>query len=70
MPRVNHAALVTPARFTAASTITAATAAGRGWAGHAYAPKVSAMAAQLAVLPMTKPQPATKPHPSPRRWRP
>ena len=49
---------------------TAATATGRAASGQAYAPKVSAMAAQLAVLPITKPQPARKPQNGPRRSRP
>ena len=35
-----------------------------------YAANVSAMAAQLAVLPTTKPQPARNPHQGPSRSRP
>src|SRR5690606_6601177 len=64
--RVSSAVRVTPKQFTAASAATASTATGRSApAGAAYAAKVIAIAAQLASLPMTKHQPATKPHHGP-----
>lgn len=65
---------VTPRRFDAVSTTTAPAATSR-WghsppAGTAYAAKAMAMAAHEAVLPTTKPQPATKPHHGPSTSRP
>ena len=62
---------VTPNEFTAASASTASTATGFCQpTGTAYAAKVRAIAAQLAVLPMTKLQPARNPGQSPSRSRP
>src|SRR6185437_14486866 len=52
------------------STITAAAARGRSRDGAAYAANVSAIAAQLASLPTTKPQPARKPQNALNRLRP
>ena len=52
------------------SATTAASATGLAHAGARYAPIVSAIAAQLAVLPTTKPQPARNPAKSPSRSRP
>lgn len=68
--RVARAVLVTPRRFTAVTAATAAAATGRACCGHRYAPMVSAAAAQLAVLPVTNPQPARKPTKPPSRSRP
>src|SRR5688572_1798393 len=66
MTRVTWAVRVMPNQFTAARAATATIATGRSQpGGAAYAPKVSAIAAQLASLPTTKPQPATKPHHGP-----
>ncbi len=62
-----------PRRLAAVSTTTAAIAAPRSAhpePGTAYAAKVIAIAAHEAVLPTTKPQPATKPHHGPRTSRP
>ena len=59
-----------PRRFTAVTASTAATATSRAWPGHRYAPMVSAIAAQLAVLPTTNPQPARNPANGPSRSRP
>src|SRR3954447_14123322 len=56
---------VNPPRFTAAIISTAAMASTRAWSGERYAPTVSAIAAQDAVLPTTKPQPARKPQNGP-----
>ncbi len=70
MSRVAAAVLSTPHRFTTVAATTAATATSRIALGAAYAPTVSAIAAQLASLPATKPQPARKPHPAPSRARP
>lgn len=58
MTRVTPAVFWTPRRLTAARARTAATASGRAVRGAAYAPNVSAIAAQLASLPATNPQPA------------
>ena len=59
-----------PRRFTAVTATTARTATTRAYAGHAYAPIASAIAAQLAVLPVTNAQPARKPGNGPSRSRP
>ena len=57
-----RAVRVTPSRFTPTSTTTTATATGRCHApGTRYAAAVRPIAAQLAVLPTTKPQPARNP---------
>ncbi len=59
---VRAAVRVTPTVLTAASTRTAATATGFSHpAGAAYEANVNAIAAQLAVLPMTNDQPAKNP---------
>ncbi len=71
--RVTVAVRVTPRRLTPVSTSTARAAAARSThsgPSSAYAAKVSAIVAQDAVLPTTKPQPATNPHHSPSRSRP
>ena len=47
-----------PRTFTAVSATTAATATAWAYAGQRYTPTVSAIAAQDAVLPTTKLQPA------------
>ena len=63
---MTSAVRVTPKQFTVASATTAATATGTSQpSGAAYAANVMAMAAQLAILPITKLQPATKPHHGP-----
>ncbi len=56
--RVSRTERLTPDRLSAVSAQTAATAASRTCAGAQYDAKVSAIAAQLAVLPTTKAQPA------------
>ena len=58
---VSPAVFRTPRRFTAVSATTAPIASGRAKFGAVYSPKVRAIAAQLAVLPITKPQPARNP---------
>ncbi|OUD86190.1 hypothetical protein CMMCAS04_15570 [Clavibacter michiganensis subsp. michiganensis] len=69
--RASRAVRVTPRQPTVASATTASAATGRCHAaGTAYAAKVRAMAAQLAVLPMTNDQPARKPGHFPSRSRP
>jgi hypothetical protein len=55
MIRVARAVRWMPRRFSAVTATTAATASGRAACGQAYAPKVRAIAAQLAVLPTTNP---------------
>ena len=56
---VTRAVRVTPRQVTAVITATVHTATGRCHAvGMTYATTVSAIAAQLAILPATKPQPA------------
>ena len=56
---MSKAVRVTPAQFTSASTTTTAAPTARCQpSGATYAAKVSAIAAQLAVLPTMKPQPA------------
>ncbi len=59
-----------PRRFTAVTATTASTATSRACPGQRYAPMVSAIAAQLAVLPITKPQPARNPANGSNRSRP
>jgi hypothetical protein len=68
--RVTRAVRSTRSTVTTAMARTAPTAAGFGKRGAAYAPNVSAIAAQLALLPTTNPHPARNPHSSPRRLRP
>ena len=71
MIRVRPAVRVMPAQLTSARTTTTATATGRCQpSGTAYAANVIAIAAQLAVLPTTNPQPARKPRHSPSTSRP
>ena len=62
-----------PRRLSAVKSTTAAAASPRCHQpapGRAYAANVIAIAAQDAVLPMTKPQPARKPHQGPSTSRP
>src|SRR6478735_4157518 len=66
MIRVSWAVRVTPNQLTVTRATTAMIATGFSHpAGAAYAAKVSAIAAQLAVFPTTKPHPAMKPHHGP-----
>ena len=56
---------VKPPMLTIATAPTAATPTSRAWSGHRYAPAVSAMATQEAILPTTKPHPARWPQNGP-----
>ena len=60
----------TPATESAVNATTAAAATRFACDGQRYRPTVSAMAAQEAVLPTTKPQPARKPGSGPSNSRP
>ena len=70
MTRVSSADFCTPTTFTTVSATTATTATACARPGHAYTPTVSAIAAQRAVLPTTKLQPAVYPQNGPSRSRP
>lgn len=61
---------VTPRRSTATIATTAAAATARAWSGQAWEPRVRAIAAHDAVLPVTNAHPARNPHVSPSRRRP